>query len=95
MAYLLSETFKFPKDNFESMKYQPYELKPNFSMYRIYEWHRYWDGKIYLSFSGGLDSTVLGYEKLCKAELEASIRLKYHSQLFYAKFHHEKFEIVS
>ena len=52
MAYLLSETFKFPKDNFESMKYQPYELKPNFSMYRIYEWHKYWDGKIYLSFSG-------------------------------------------
>lgn len=33
------------------------------------------------------------YEKLCKAELEASIRLKYHSQLFYAEFHHEKFEI--
>lgn len=66
MAYLLSETFKFPKDNFESMKYQPYELKPNFSMYRIYEWHRYWDGKIYLSFSGGLDSTVLGY-LICEA----------------------------
>lgn len=66
MAYLLSETFKFPKDNFESMKYQPYELKPNFSMYRIYEWHKYWDGKIYLSFSGGLDSTVLGY-LICEA----------------------------
>ena len=26
MAFLLKETFKFPKDNFKSMKYQPYEL---------------------------------------------------------------------
>lgn len=54
MAYLLSETFKFPKDNFESMKYQPYELKPNFSMYRIYEWHRYWD-----EASGGKTNTII------------------------------------
>ena len=61
MAYLLEETLKFPKDSFKSMKYQPYELKPNFSMYRVYEWHTYWSGVVYVSFSGGLDSTVLAY----------------------------------
>lgn len=61
MAYLLEETLKFPKDSFKSMKYQPYELKPNFSMYRVYEWHTYWSGAVYVSFSGGLDSTVLAY----------------------------------
>lgn len=61
MAYLLEETLKFPKDSFKSMKYQPYELKPSFSMYRVYEWHRHWYGNVYVSFSGGLDSTVLAY----------------------------------
>lgn len=43
------------------MKYQPYELKPSFSMKRVYQWYGYWDGMIYVSFSGGLDSTVLAY----------------------------------
>ena len=28
--YLLEEDLKFPKDSFKSMRYQPYELKPNF-----------------------------------------------------------------
>ena len=49
MAYLLEETLKFPKDSFKSMKYQPYELKPSFSMYRVYEWHRHWYGNVYVS----------------------------------------------
>lgn len=30
--YLLEEDLKFPKDSFKSMKYQPYEMKPSFSM---------------------------------------------------------------
>ena len=66
MAFLLKETFKFPKDNFKSMKYQPYELKPSFSMYRVYEWYNYWKGMVYVSFSGGVDSTVLAY-LVCEA----------------------------
>jgi len=66
MAFLLKETFKFPKDNFKSMKYQPYELKPSFSMYRVYEWYQHWNGMVYVSFSGGLDSTVLAY-LVCEA----------------------------
>ena len=52
MAFLLKETFKFPKDNFKSMKYQPYELKPSFSMYRVYEWYQHWNGMVYVSFFG-------------------------------------------
>lgn len=61
MPYLLEESLKFPKDSFYSMKYQPYELKPSFSMKRVYQWNDYWNGNIYISFSGGLDSTVLAY----------------------------------
>ena len=26
---------------------------------RIMEWYDYWDGQVYVSFSGGMDSTVL------------------------------------
>ncbi len=59
--YLLEEDLKFPKESFYSMKYQPYYLKPSFSMKRVFQWHDYWDGQIYISFSGGLDSTVLAY----------------------------------
>jgi len=59
--YLLGKDLKFPKENFNSMKYQPYELKPSFSMKRIYQWHAAWYGMVYVSFSGGLDSTVLAY----------------------------------
>jgi len=59
--YLLGKNLKFPKENFNSMKYQPYELKPSFSMKRIYQWHAAWYGMVYVSFSGGLDSTVLAY----------------------------------
>lgn len=59
--YLLEEDLKFPKDSFKSMKYQPYEMKPSFSMVRVYQWWNYWYGEVYISFSGGLDSTVLAY----------------------------------
>lgn len=59
--YLLEADLKFPKDSFYSMKFQPYVLKPSFSMKRVYQWHSYWYGQIYISFSGGLDSTVLAY----------------------------------
>lgn len=64
--YLLSDTFKFPKENFKSMVFQPYDLKPNLSEIRIKQWYEYWSGKIYVSFSGGLDSTVLAF-LTCKA----------------------------
>ena len=30
-------------------------------MKRVYQWWNYWYGEVYISFSGGLDSTVLAY----------------------------------
>lgn len=59
--YLLEKDLKFPKSSFLCMKYMPFELKPSYSMKRVLQWHDYWDGNIYISFSGGLDSTILAY----------------------------------
>lgn len=38
---------------------------------KIYEWVSYWDGKVYISFSGGKDSTVLSY-LVCKLFSESN-----------------------
>ena len=61
MPFLLDKDLKFPKDNFKSMKYMPYEMKPSFSMKRVRQWYEHWDGMIYISFSGGLDSSILAH----------------------------------
>lgn len=37
----------------------PLEAKITLSKKRIKEWYDYWDGEVYVSFSGGKDSTVL------------------------------------
>lgn len=37
----------------------PLDIKIEKSKLRIEEWHNYWHGKVYVSFSGGKDSTVL------------------------------------
>jgi 3'-phosphoadenosine 5'-phosphosulfate sulfotransferase (PAPS reductase)/FAD synthetase len=37
----------------------PLELKIKYTEHRITAWYNYWGGEIYVSFSGGLDSTVL------------------------------------
>jgi len=37
----------------------PLDMKVSMSKERIKEWHNYWKGKVYVSFSGGKDSTVL------------------------------------
>ncbi len=37
----------------------PLYRKIGISIARILEWYRYWNGKVYVSFSGGKDSTVL------------------------------------
>lgn len=59
--YLLEKDLKFPKESFNSMVGQPYELKASFSMKRVFQWWTAWEGKIYISFSGGLDSSILAY----------------------------------
>lgn len=44
---------------FSQRKHLPYELKLKLSEQRIEDWYNHWEGKVYISFSGGLDSTVL------------------------------------
>lgn len=39
----------------------PLEDKIKLAKMRIREWYEYWDGDVYISFSGGKDSTVLRY----------------------------------
>jgi 3'-phosphoadenosine 5'-phosphosulfate sulfotransferase (PAPS reductase)/FAD synthetase len=38
---------------------QPLEIKIRMSQARIREWYEHWRGKVFVSFSGGMDSTVL------------------------------------
>lgn len=44
---------------FAQRKYLPYELKLQLTRKRISDWYEHWCGDVYVSFSGGLDSTVL------------------------------------
>lgn len=37
----------------------PLEIKVKMTQSRIREWYEYWDGMVYVAFSGGKDSTVL------------------------------------
>ena len=41
------------------MQSLPLEAKIIMTQQRIKQWHEYWDGQVYVSFSGGKDSTVL------------------------------------
>lgn len=41
------------------MQSLPLEVKIRMSQRRIREWYDHWDGEVYVSFSGGKDSTVL------------------------------------
>lgn len=41
------------------MQSLPLEVKIQMTKRRIQEWYDYWDGQVYISFSGGKDSTVL------------------------------------
>lgn len=41
------------------MQSLPLEAKITMSMNRIRQWYEHWDGQVYVSFSGGKDSTIL------------------------------------
>lgn len=43
----------------KQMQSLPLEAKIRMTQERIRQWHEYWDGQVYVSFSGGKDSTVL------------------------------------
>lgn len=46
-------------EDLKTMQEWPLERKIRVSQLRIMEWYQHWDGKVYVSFSGGKDSTVL------------------------------------
>ena len=41
------------------MQNLPLDIKIRMTKERIQQWYEYWDGQVYISFSGGKDSTVL------------------------------------
>ena len=57
--YIQEKDLKLNKGYYKQRKYLPYEGKLMLAKRRIIEWYDYWDGQVYVSFSGGLDSTVL------------------------------------
>ena len=57
--YILKEDLKLNDWQYSQRKFLPYEIKLKLSRQRIEEWYENWGGDVYLSYSGGLDSTVL------------------------------------
>ena len=50
---------KHSASDLRQMQSLPLEAKIAMSQRRIKEWYDHWDGQVYVSFSGGKDSTVL------------------------------------
>ncbi len=57
--YIKENELKLQEYEFSQRKFLPWELKIYLTKRRIEEWHDNQDGLVYVSFSGGLDSTVL------------------------------------
>lgn len=57
--YIQDVDLKLKDWAFSQRKNLPYEMKLILSKRRIEDWYKYWEGDVYVSFSGGLDSTVL------------------------------------
>lgn len=56
------------KQRLKELQALPLERKMQITQTRLIEWYTAWDGKCYVSFSGGKDSTVLVDQaaKVCK-----------------------------
>ena len=50
---------KHTKSELAQMQSLPLNIKIQMTKRRIREWYEFWDGQVYISFSGGKDSTVL------------------------------------
>ena len=59
--YIMEKDLKLQDWEFSQRKHLPYEVKLLLSARRIMDWYDYYDGMVYVSFSGGLDSTVLAH----------------------------------
>lgn len=57
--FIMDDDLKLNDWQFAQRKYLPYEAKVMLSMRRIEDWYDFHDGDVYVSFSGGMDSTVL------------------------------------
>lgn len=57
--YILNEDLKLQDWQFAQRKHLPYKEKVILSRRRIRDWYENYDGDVYVSFSGGIDSTVL------------------------------------
>lgn len=57
--FIKEDDLKLNDWQFAQRKYLPYDVKIRLTETRIREWHDNWGGQVYLSYSGGLDSTVL------------------------------------
>jgi 3'-phosphoadenosine 5'-phosphosulfate sulfotransferase (PAPS reductase)/FAD synthetase len=58
-AYIQDVDLKLKDWAFSQRKNLPWEAKLNLTETRIIDWANHWNGLVYVSFSGGLDSTVL------------------------------------
>lgn len=52
---------KHQKGDLQQLQSLPLEQKELMTEYRIKEWYEYFEGEVYIGFSGGIDSTVLKY----------------------------------
>ena len=57
--FIQEDDLKLNDWQFSQRKYLPYKVKKTLAERRIKEWYYNWDGQVYLSYSGGLDSTAL------------------------------------
>lgn len=50
---------EFTKQDLQAFQAEPLEGKIQRTLAKVSEWYSYWNGEVYVSFSGGKDSTVL------------------------------------
>ncbi len=65
--YIQDYELKLQTYEFHQRKFLPWEMKLYLTKRRIHDWYDHWLGDVYVSFSGGLDSTVLAH--LVRSEL--------------------------